>query len=176
MCRTAYNCRPDVQRNCLQWQLNPRRPTKHPDIQVRLNKVKVFPCTDLLQTTALNWFETASFTLISWCSDQKAPCCFSHLPPLHHTSRRSPATSQVREAHKLLVISFYWVLWGRKRSAVLYGISPKQSSNHKNWLTASWEAAPIAAGCPQTFSCWLSPDLPPLQLRVPSSTQPVSSI
>lgn len=73
--------------------------------------------------------------------------------PLHHISRRSPAASQVREAHKWLVISFYWVLWGRQRSAVLNGISPKQSSNHKKWLSvpAYQEAAPIAAGCPQAF-------------------------
>lgn len=44
------------------------------------------------------------------------------------------------------MISFHWVLWGRKRSAVPSGISTKQSSNHKEWWTvpASREAAPTA--------------------------------
>lgn len=81
MHRTAHNCKLAVQRNYLHGQLNPWRPAERPDIKVRSSKVKVSSCTDLLQTTASKWFKTASFIVISWCCDQKAPCCFSHLPP-----------------------------------------------------------------------------------------------
>lgn len=100
--------------------------------------------------------------LINLCCDQKAQCCFSHLPTpcimpaeglLRSTKGIDPTNKRTIENKKWLVISSYRVLWGRKRPAVLNGISPKQSPNHSNRLAvpASPAVDPVAPSCPQAF-------------------------
>lgn len=167
-CRTAHNCRLSVQRNCLHGQLNPWRPAEGPDIRARLSKVKVSPRTDLLQTTASNWFKTASFILISWCCDQKAPCCFSYPPP-PASHQQKVTSSQPRKGSTQMISD--QLLFMREEK-----ICCPQWDQHKTILKSQEviNYSCIPEGC--SHSCWLSSHLPPLQLWVPPSTQPVSSI
>lgn len=154
-------------RETLHGQLNPWRPS---DIKIRLNEVKVSPCIDLLRTTASNWFKTASFIPISRCCDQKAPCCFTHLaPPASHQQKVScsrPGKGSTQMISDQLQLGFV----REEKICCLQRDQPKTILRSQEVINCSC----ILGSC--SHGCWLSPSLPPPQLRVSPSTQPVSSI